>query len=479
MKKNLSINRLPQILFSFLPFLLLTFLPFSLFAQIDNTPMEEPVKTEIEQIRDDVDNNAGEIKKLKKFKVSGYVQGQFEVGQEFASTKVGSPTSFDNTRDGKYDKETKTSNTDNFFRFGIRRGRIKFAWEETWGTAVFQLDLTEKGVGFKDAYFKVSEPWLKMFSLTVGIFDRPFGDEIGYSSSRRESPERTILYQKLFPDERDLGAMVTIAAPKGTPVEGLKLDAGAFCGNGITLPDNGKMDFIGHLKYDKKWSNIAFGVGASLYYGTVRNRDTMLYTIQKDNEGIYKWTSEDVDALQKNARVYGGFDAQFSVQSSWGISNIRAEVLFGKQPSQSGDLTSPKWNLWQTGSSALQYAQDYNRIRHFWGAHIYFVQDIYKTPLTVVLKYAYMNPNTKISKEAITNKTDLPYNYLGAGLLVRCTSNLRLMLFYESPFNTKVGEKDPLAPKEGAKPSSGKNHVQDWTKHVKEGVFTCRLQFKF
>jgi len=92
------------------------------------------------------------------------------------NTKVGSPTNFDNTRDGKYDLETKTSDKNSFFRFGLRRGRIKFAWEESWGSAVFQLDITEKGVAFKDVYFKVSEPWLKIASLTVGIFARPFGD---------------------------------------------------------------------------------------------------------------------------------------------------------------------------------------------------------------------------------------------------------------------------------------------------------------
>ena len=450
----------------------------------NNPPMEEPVKTELETIQDQVENNAGEIKKLKKFKVSGYIQGQFEVGQEFASTKVGSPTSFDNTRDGKYEFDEEKgygqSNTDYFFRFGIRRGRIKLAWEETWGTAVFQLDLTEKGIAFKDVYFKVSEPWLNIASLTVGIFDRPFGDEIGYSSSRRESPERTILFQKLFPDERDLGAMITLAAPKGTPVEGLKLDIGAFCGNGITLPDNGKMDFIGHLKYDKKWSKVTFGIGASMYHGSVRNRTDKLYTIQLDEtDDLYKWKSDSVGIYGKNVRQYFGFDAQFSAQSSWGITNLRGEILWGTQPSQKGDLTSPKWNLFQSGSSALQYAQDFNYIRNFFGAHVYFVQDIYKTPLTVVLKYAFMNPNTKISKKAIDNKTDLTYNYLGFGLLVRCTSNLRLMCFYEIPMNEKVGAEDPLAPKADAKPSAGKNHVQDWTNHVKEGVFTCRLQYKF
>jgi len=79
-------------------------------AQNDPITLEEPAKTEIEQLQDQVESNTSEIKKLKKFKVSGYIQGQFEVGQEFAVTKVGNPTSFDSKRDGK---------SGDFFRFGI------------------------------------------------------------------------------------------------------------------------------------------------------------------------------------------------------------------------------------------------------------------------------------------------------------------------------------------------------------------------
>jgi hypothetical protein len=411
--------------------------------------------------------------------VSGYVQAQFEVGEEFASTKVGKNTSFNNTRDGgSYDPETQTSKNDHFFRFGIRRGRIKFTWEESFGSAVFQLDITEKGVDFKDAYLKVSEPWLKIFSLTAGVFDRPFGDEITYSSSRRESPERTILYQELFPNERDLGAMLTIAGPKGSAVDGLKLDAGLFCGNGITLPENGKMDFIGHLKYDKKWSNIVFGVGVSMYLGTVTNRDTMLYTIKKiemlDLEGntitAKGWEGEKVNPFGKNKRQYFGLDAQLSTLTSWGITNVRAEILGGTQPCVSNRIRSPRADL-------MPLENDFNRIRKFWGAHLYFVQDIYKTPLTLVLKYAYMNPNTEMDKVAKKAKVELPYNYLGFGLLVRCTSYLRLMCYYDVPFNSTDNGFSP--PAENAKPASGFNNVLDYTNHVKEGVFTCRLQFKF
>jgi hypothetical protein len=436
------------------------FLPLFLMAQVT----EEPVKTEMEALKEAVENNTNEINKLKKFKISGYIQAQMEIGQEFASTQVGNPTSFDNTRDGKYDPITNTSDSDYFYRFGIRRGRIKLAYEEKFGIAVFQLDITEKGVALKDAYYKVSESWLKVLSLTAGVFNRPFGDEISYSSSLRESPERTILFQKLFPDERDLGAMTTIAAPKGSILDGLKLDAGMFCGNGITVPDNGKMDFIGHLKWAQKWSNCTFGIGASAYIGTVINRDTLLFTIKKV-DGVKKWQSEDVDRYGKLSRQYYGVDAQFSTQTSWGISNIRGEVLFGDQPSQANDFTSPK-------SGTMQYGLDFNHIRQFWGAHLYFVQDIYKTPLTIVLKYAYINPNTEIDKKEITNKTDLSYHYLGGGLLVRCTSNLRLQLFWENPFNST---KNTIVPKE----DDIKNHVQDFSKHVAESVFTCRLQYRF
>jgi hypothetical protein len=440
-----------------LPFLLsaFCFLPLLLSAQTDTIP----IKTEITQIKEDVEKNLIEIKKLKKLKITGYIQGQFEVGREFATTKVGSSTSYNSERDGK---------SGNFFRFGIRRGRIKIAWEEALGSAVFQLDITERGIGIKDAYLKVSEPWLKVASLTVGIFNRPFGDEISYSSSRRETPERTVLFQKLFPDERDLGAMLTLAAPKGSKPDGLKLEAGAFCGNGITMPDNGKMDFIGHLKYEKKYSKIDFGVGASIYYGTVRNTDSVLYTIRKDENSLLRWMGDSISPFQKNIRQYYGFDAQFSIQTSWGITNLLGEILFGKQPSTRNDISSPKAGLMQYGNTP------FNHIRKFWGTHLYFVQDIYKTPLTVVLKYAFINPNTQLKDNEIKNKTDLPYHYLGAGLLWKCTSYLRMMCFYELPFNST--KNDIPVPKE---PTAGKNHVADYQKHVKEGVFTCRLQFRF
>ena len=405
-------------------------------------------------MREDIDNNTLEIKKLKKLKISGYAQLQYELSEQFGSTKVGGTAAYQADRDAK---------SGNFSRFGIRRGRVKVAWEESFGSAVFQLDITEKGVGIKDAYLKAKDPWLNIFSFTGGIFDRPFGDEISYSSSNRESPERSIIFQKLFPDERDLGAMLTIAAPKGSKIEGLKLDAGLFSGNGIRLDDNSKMDFIGHLKYDKKWNDFAFGVGASLYYGTVNNADTFIYHIKNVNDKLI-WNKKEVEANSLNIRQYYGIDAQFSLFTSWGISNIRGEFLFGRQPSKSGDFGSPKADTYINTTP-------FNYMRQFMGGHIYFIQDIYRTPLTFVFKYGYLDPNTQIKGNDITNKTDLANHNYGLGFLVRMTSYLRLQLFYEMIVNEKTNQI------EVTKQSNGK--MLDYSKNVKDNVFTARLQFKF
>jgi len=410
---------------------------------------EEVQKDSLQILQEQIDANASGIKKLNKLKVSGYFQVQTEYAQEFASTKVGLNT--------KYMKDRDFESGD-YLRMGVRRGRIKFEWTEKSGSATFQLDITEKGVSFKDAYIKLWHPNMKSISLTAGIFDRPFGDEIRYSSSRRESPERTLTYQKLFPDERDLGAMLAFAPSSTSILTGLKVEGGLFSGNGIRQDDNGKLDFIGRLSYSKVDANYSYGFGVSYYNGLVNNADTFVYNVEKVDD-IHKWVKTGVDKNMLNKREYYGVDAQVTLSSSWGLTTFRGELLGGTQPSVKSDFGSPKSNTYVDGTP-------FNYMRSFFSGHAYFIQDIYKTPFTLVLKYGYLDPNTKMAGDEITNKTDLFNHNYGFGLLWRATPNIRVQAFYELVKNELT---NGIAVSGNA----------DYSKNIADNVFTLRVQYKF
>ena len=400
---------------------------------------QEVELTPIEQLEQRTVSVEEAVNALKKFKVSGYIQGQFQWGEKDASLKVGSG----NTNPDKP-----------FSRFGIRRGRIKFTYETGIASGVFQLDMTEKGVGIKDAYLSIKDPWLGIAMLKGGVFDRPFGNEISYSSSRRESPERSTLFQTLFPEERDLGVSVTLQAPKTSPWSILKLEAGMFAGNGIKLETDNRMDFIGHLSATKNIGNLAtWGMGASYYNGSVF----------QGNENVYKMSSNEF-VLNNNPankgrfakREYIGFDGQFSIMSIIGLSQIRAEYLFGTQPATQSNSKSPN-------SSTPVITDTY--IRNFSGGYVIFVQDLGKLPLSLVFKYDWFDPNTKIANNNVglngTGMGDLSQSTIGFGMLWRATSSIRLQAFYEINNNEQT------------------ENITRVVDGIKNDVFTLRLQYKF
>ncbi|GHU63820.1 hypothetical protein FACS1894160_1710 [Bacteroidia bacterium] len=368
------------------------------------------------------------------------MQTQYQYGEKDASLKVGTPNE---------DPE------ESFSRIGIRRGRVKMTAEDGIFSGVFQIDLTEKALGLKDAYLNVKDPWFNSLQLRAGVFDRPFGNEISYSSSRRESPERSTVFQTLFPEERDLGAMLVLQAPKTSQWNILKLEAGLFAGNGIKQETDSRKDFIGHLSVAKTFSdNIAFGAGTSYYNGGVFQGTPNVYTLK--NKAFVLNT--DASNQRKYAkREYVGFDAQFSVITSLlGTSQIRAEYLFGQQPSVAGNSKSPN-------AAALPTVDTY--IRNFAGAYLIFVQDLGKLPFSAVLKYDWYDPNTNLLGNEIgqngSSKADLTYQTFGFGALWKMSNAMRLQAFYEINSNETT------------------THLANMEKDLKDNVFTLRLQYKF
>lgn len=399
---------------------------------------DEAVKS-LEQLEQQVESHENAIKQLKQFKVSGYVQTQFQYGEKNASLKVGGANSNFN---------------ESFSRFGVRRGRIKFTYEKGIAAGVFQLDITEKGIGLKDAYVSIKDPWAGSNIFKVGVFDRPFGYEVAYSSSRRESPERAMVTTTLFPEERDLGAMLRLQASKNSPWRFVKFDAAIIGGNGIKPDIDNRKDFIGHLSFNKTIKeNSKISGGVSYYLGGVYQGSSTVYTMNGNSFESKKDTS-NYGAFAK--REYVGVDAQFATSTVLGMTSIYGEYLFGTQPGDKSSSKSPNYSTLPTGNTY---------IRNFSGFYVTLVQDLGALPLSLIAKYDYYDPNIKVSNNDIglngTGKADIAYANFGGGLMWRINESLRLTAYYDKISNETS------------------SNLTGYSGDLSDNVFTLRLQYKY
>lgn len=392
---------------------------------------------------------------LQKFKVTGYIQAQYQKADSMG-IKSFSGGDFNSKMDN---------------RFAVRRGRIKFAYAGTLSNYVVQLEATEKGVSIKDAYVNFTEPWLQAFSITGGVFNRPFGFEVPFSSSSLESPERARYNQTLFPGEEDLGAMVTFQMPKSSPWSILKIDAGYFAGNGINPEFDNKKDFIGRIGVVNSTSNqkVRYGLGLSYYNGGIYQGTVNAYEMSEAG-GVKAFLKTPVGAdsigtFQK--REYKGFDAQLTVETVLGLTTLRGEYVMGTQPGQSKSSTSPTTDFKVvTGTATIPDTY----IRNFKAGYVCFVQSIPHTPISLVAKYDFYDPNTKVSGNEVgtsiaaqkaTTAADLKYTTLGLGAIFAVSNNVKITAYYDMVKNETS------------------THLAKYATNLKDNVFTFRIQYKF
>jgi opacity protein-like surface antigen len=380
----------------------------------------------------------------QQVKISSYIQGQYQYGQQDASLKVG---------------DTNENPDKGFNRIGIRRGRVKVEYNEGIGTGAVQIEANDKGVSFRDLYIGIKDPWTKRNRLMTGIFNRPFGYEIAYSTAFLESPERATIIQYFFPDERDLGAMLTLRTDDSGPLNFLRLDAGLFAGNSINRETDNRKDFIGRIGAEKETENRwKWGLGVSYYHGSVYNPTTEAYEMR--GKRFIKTEKEKTGTFMK--REYIGFDGQLSLYSSIGTTTLRAEGLFGVQPGVAGSSKSPNY-----GSRPRDLPANALYKRPFLGYFFYFIQDIGKSPFSIVLKYDSYDPNTKVKGNeagatgSYTTQTDLSQNTIGLGALYRYDKHIRIQAYYEINRNEKS------------------NLLEGYQTDRKDNVLTLRVQYQF
>lgn len=403
--------------------------------------------TDIKRLAQEIEATNAQVEKLKldlgKFgsiKFSGYIQGQFQWAESKGAAAFGDG--------GKF-----SDNSDN--RFSIRRGRIKMTYTKGIVTAVIQPDFSEKGVSIKDAYVGLSTH-NKAFGGQIGIFDRPFGYEISYSSSMRESTERSRVFLSLFPNEREVGAMLTLQGAKGKGwLDQFTINAGLFNGNGVGTETDSRKDFIGRLAWLKKWDNTQLGFAGSLYLGGTMNPTENNYTFTK-GVGFENQNVEKGSFAQRN---YYGIAGQFLQFWSAGATNLRAEFLCGQNPGTVTANNNPSGNSFGAGSDPLY-------LRQFMGGYAILTQDIGMSKHSIVLKYDYYDPNTQVKGDQIgklagTGAADIAYSTFGFGYIFRLNESIRFTAYYDIVNNEKIA------------------NLPGYHARIKQNVLTIRAQVKF
>ncbi|MBA3663039.1 MAG: porin [Bacteroidetes bacterium] len=408
---------------------------------------QENNETPLDTLTRTVVNLADDVNKLKRLKISGYVQPQYQYidsagAPSFAGGDFANGSS-------KY-----------FSRFMMRRGRFKFTYAYENVEMVVNIDATEKGLNMRETFAKITDPWKNMFSLTMGLLQVQFGYEVTQSSSVRETPERARYNQILFPVERDLGAFGSIVFPKSSSLYGLKMDVAVMNGVGGVAPEfDSNKDFTGRLQYSKTTPNekITYAVGTSGYYGGYRIGSQKDYKFTKlaNGDNGFDFAPDTANYNRLAQRIYMGADAQASFDWFPGITTLRGEYIMGENPGTASSNKSPS-NL---PTSAIYH-------RQFNGAYFYFIQDIGKSKFQVVAKYDWFDPNVKIAGNDIgkagtkTSLGDIRFDTYGFGVTYRVNTHVKLVLYYD------------IVKNEGTQ-------VAGYTGDIKDNVFTCRMQFRY
>lgn len=382
------------------------------------------------------------LDKLSKIKVSGYIQAQYEMYDNWSA---------DGNLHGVAPSSGAPLVTNTFF---IRRARVKFTYEALDGVKfVLQPNFEAHQVTLKDAYVQLNDRWTKTFSLWLGQFNRPTY-EIEYSSSSREFAERSLVTRTLYPTERDQGAKLEadFATKYNFP---LKLQVAVLNGNfgeGALVNqakdvDNGK-DVMARAVYSLKMPNKGLGIdfGGHAYLG-----NTTIIALDADpTKNVFKDVNNNLytpivgDKLKKE--LFGA-EMQLYYDFLGGLS-LKSEYIRG---TYSGT----------TNAAQLNSLFNVNKVRNVEGYYISLVKNVGKSHEASV-RYDVFDPNTKLSGDAVKAKDDLKYNTWTFAWQYFFDENIKIMACYNMPMNEKTV-----------------NAGADFKNDKIDNTFTLRIQAKF
>lgn len=436
---------------------LLLLISFSVLAASTAKAQEErdsmTVEQKISELADKVTDLQNDQFKRSQLKFTGYIQAQFQVADSAGIASFAG---------GNFQTGTDK-------RFAIRRGRAKLDYQRLdddgniMTQGVVQVDYSQNGFALRDAYTNILDPHTKWIGFKLGCMDKPFGYEVTYSSSMRETPERGRMSQTLFPGEKDLGAQIYIMPDKISRFRFFRLEAGMYNGTGALAHDFDQFkDFISRINFFKNNQNetIKFSGDLSYYRGGYKSGTKFVDALKTDGNGNHYWVITDSSASnlnRRNKQEYYGADAQVSIEWAAGITTLRAEFITG---TQSGTL-----NTSVTPTAAVT-ANSFTR--RFNGAYFYWLQNIANSKHNIVVKYDWYDPNIDVKEReigAVTGSStlgaaDIKYTTLGLGYYFNYDQNWRFIVYGD------VVKNDPTK-------------LSGYGSDLKDNVLTIRVLYKF
>ncbi len=393
-----------------------------------------------------------------RLKFGGYMQPQFQwIGSQGAETYGG----------GDFAPHTDQ-------RFMLRRGRIRVDYlhfnENNKPTSffAFQFDGTERGVNIRDFWGRFYENKWELFSVTAGMFARPMGFEVNYSSSDRETPERGRMSQILMKTERDMGVMLSLEPRKeNSRLNWLKIDLGVFNGQGLAGPHeyDQKKDWIGRLSLQPqtipRW-DWTVSASVSTYWGGIVSQSDQIVEWARVGDRSLMQADISPDHLQSlRPRQYSGADIQLKIPNRKGHTELRAEYMKGRQTATAETSETPGTypSSQNPGFPPPLYTRDFD------GGYFYFLQHLGTPRLQFVAKYDWYDPNTRVKALEVDSQNgftaaDIKYQTWTAGFLVHINPHAKAFLFYDIVKNEE-------------------SRIPGYEKDLDDNLTTLRFQFRF
>lgn len=272
----------------------------------------------------------------------------------------------------RYERFTqKEDGGDSIRDYSVERARFKVAVSPTdLLKTVVQVDASGGEFALKDLYAAYDLGHKR--ELSIGQMKWPFGYDVTYSSSDREVPERSLVFRRLFPGQRDRGA--TIEGKLGKHVD---WSIGVFDGSGISVTSDydSNKDIVGHLIWNH--GNAEFGLSSYNGKGIWDKKRRRILNERKDRYGSEfryignRWTlkteyvcGRGVDETKKKSD-YSEWVSGYYAQISYSLDS--KNMLVARHSSMSQDPNEP--DLGRRSAldlGLLRWLNSQNRVRFFY-----------------------------------------------------------------------------------------------------------------